>query len=72
MVCKKRASFVLFVLLATGAEQLSAKPNPAVDASLKAGRPFVEGELLVQFKTGSPVAARAAAESSARCVESSR
>ena len=48
MVYKKRVGFFMFALLATGAEQVAAKPNPAVDASLKAGWPFVEGELLVQ------------------------
>ena len=61
MVYKKRVGFFLFALLATGAEQVAAKPNPAVDASLKAGRPFVEGELLVQFKAGASEAAKTAA-----------
>ncbi len=61
MVYKKRVGFFMFALLATGTEQLSAKPNPAVEASLKAGRPFVEGELLVQFNSGASEAAKSAA-----------
>lgn len=61
MVIKKRVGLCLFALLATGAEQVAAKPNPAVEASLKAGRPFVQGELLVQFKAGASESAKAAA-----------
>lgn len=61
MVRKRRIGLFIAVLLATGAEQVSAKPNPAVDASLKAGRPFVEGELLVQFKPGASEVAKNAA-----------
>lgn len=61
MVYRKRVGIFMCALLATGAEQVSAKPNPAVDASLKAGRPFVAGELLVQFKTGASEAAKASA-----------
>lgn len=60
MVYKKRVGLFLFALLAIGAEPLSAKPNP-VAASLKAGRPFVEGELLVQFKPGASETAKSAA-----------
>lgn len=52
MVMSRRAGLFLFALLATGAEQVAAKPNPTVEASLKAGRPFVQGEVLVQFKSG--------------------
>ena len=58
MVQKQRAGLLIAALSAIGAEQLAAKPNPAVDASLKAGRPFVEGELLVQFKAGASEAAK--------------
>lgn len=61
MVRKRRIGLFIAALLATGAEQVSAKPNPAVDASLKAGRPFVEGELLVQFKSGASEVAKDAA-----------
>lgn len=61
MVQKKRACLYAFAMLAIGAEQAAAKPNAAVDASLKAGRPFVEGELLVQFKPGATEAATSAA-----------
>ena len=61
MVYKKRVGIVMCALLAAGAEQVAAKPNPAVDASLKAGRPFVQGELLVQFKAGASEAAKNAA-----------
>ncbi len=61
MVQKKRACLYAFAMLAIGAEQVAAKPNAAVDASLKAGRPFVEGELLVQFKPGASEAAKSAA-----------
>ena len=61
MVYKKRVGIVMCALLAAGAEQVAAKPNPAVDASLKAGRPFVEGELLVQFKSGASESAMTAA-----------
>ncbi|AHL73630.1 serine protease [Stutzerimonas stutzeri] len=50
MVIKRRVGLGLCALLVTGAAQVSAKQDPTVDASLKAGRPFVEGELLVQFK----------------------
>ena len=60
MVYKKRVGLFLCALLAIGAEPLSAKPNP-VAASLKAGRPFVEGELLVQFKPGASETAKNAA-----------
>lgn len=61
MVQKKRAYIFASAMLAIGAEQAAAKPNAAVDASLKAGRPFVEGELLVQFKPGATEAATSAA-----------
>jgi hypothetical protein len=61
MVKKRRVGLFLFVVLAAGAEQVAAKPNPAVDASLKAGRPFVQGELLVQFKPGASESAKNAA-----------
>lgn len=61
MVKKRRVGLFLFVVLAASAEQVAAKPSPAVEASLKAGRPFVEGELLVQFKSGASEAAKAAA-----------
>jgi subtilisin family serine protease len=61
MVRKQRIGLFITALLVTGAEQVSAKPNPAVDASLKAGRPFVKGELLVQFKSGASEAAKNAA-----------
>lgn len=61
MVNKKRVALIVFVLLATGAEQVVAKPNPAVEASLKTGRPFVAGQLLVQFKPGASEAAKNAA-----------
>lgn len=61
MVLKKRVALIVFVLLATGAEQVVAKPNPAVEASLKTGRPFVAGQLLVQFKPGASEAAKNAA-----------
>ena len=61
MVQKKRACLFVFAVLALGAEQVAAKPNPAVEASLKAGRPFVEGEVLVQFKPGASEAAKSAA-----------
>jgi subtilisin family serine protease len=60
MVHKKRVALVAFVLLATGAEQVIAKPNPAIEASLKAGRPFVAGDVLVQFKPGASEAAKSA------------
>ncbi|MCD1640856.1 S8 family serine peptidase [Pseudomonas stutzeri] len=60
MVYKKRVGLFLCALLAIGAEPLSAKPNP-VAASLKAGRPFVEGELLVQFEPGASETAKNAA-----------
>ena len=61
MAYKKRVGLFMFALLAPGAAQISAKPNPAVEASLKAGRPFVEGELLVQFKPGASESAMTAA-----------
>ncbi|MCQ2030519.1 S8 family peptidase [Stutzerimonas zhaodongensis] len=61
MVQKKRAYIFASAMLAIGTEQAAAKPNAAVDASLKAGRPFVEGELLVQFKPGATEAATSAA-----------
>jgi len=51
----------MFAVLVGGAEQVAAKPNPAVEASLKAGKPFVAGEVLVQFKAGASEAAKSAA-----------
>lgn len=61
MVYKKPIGLVMFALLATGAEQVAAKPSPSVEASLKAGRPFVAGELLVQFKASASETAKATA-----------
>lgn len=61
MVMSRRAGLFLFVLLAAGAEQVAAKPNPSIEASLKTGRPFVQGELLVQFKSGASEVAKGAA-----------
>lgn len=61
MVVQKRVRLLMFTLLAVGVHEAVANPNPAVDASLKAGRPFVEGELLVQFKPGASEAAKNAA-----------
>lgn len=65
MVARKHvgaALLVLLVLLASGAGYTQAQPNAAaLEASLKAGRPFVAGELLVQFKPGASEAAKAAA-----------
>lgn len=61
MVIQKRAGLLMFTLLVVGVGEAVAKQNPAVDASLKAGRPFVEGELLVQFKPGASEAAKSAA-----------
>lgn len=60
MVRKQRAGLVVAVVLTFAAEQVSASA-PAVEASLKAGRPFVEGELLVQFKPAASEAAKNAA-----------
>ncbi len=60
MVRKQRAGLVVAVVLTFAAEQVSASA-PAVEASLKAGRPFVEGELLVQFKPAVSEAAKNAA-----------
>lgn len=59
MVMARRVGLLMFVVLAVAAEQVAAKADPAVEASLKAGRPFVEGELLVQFKPGASEAASA-------------
>lgn len=61
MVKRRPAGLFLFALLATGTEQAIAKPNPAIEASLKAGRPHVEGELLVQFKPDASESAKSAA-----------
>lgn len=61
MVRKNRVCVYAFAVLAMAAEQVVAKPSAEVDASLKAGRPFVEGELLVQFKSGVTEAAKGAA-----------
>ncbi len=61
MVMTRRVGLLMFVVLAVAAEQVAAKADPAVEASLKAGRPFVEGELLVQFKPGASEAAKSAA-----------
>ncbi len=61
MVIQKRAGLLMFTLLVVGVGEAVAKQNPAVDASLKAVRPFVEGELLVQFKPGASEAAKSAA-----------
>ncbi len=61
MVMKRRFGLLMFVGLAVAAEQVAAKADPAVEASLKEGRPFVEGELLVQFKPGASEAAKSAA-----------
>ncbi len=47
---KRSASLVVVAVLAAGIEPALARPNASVEASLKAGRPFVQGELLVQFK----------------------
>jgi len=58
---KRRFGLLMFVGLAVAAEQVAAKADPAVEASLKEGRPFVEGELLVQFKPGASEAAKSAA-----------
>lgn len=60
MVRKQRAGLVVAVVLTFAAEQVSASA-PAVESSLKAGRPFVEGELLVQFKPAASEAAKNAA-----------
>jgi len=57
MVREQRAGLVVAVVLTFAAEQVSASA-PAVEASLKAGRPFVEGELLVQFKPAASEAAK--------------
>lgn len=61
MVNKRCVGWAMFAVLVGGAEQVAAKPNPAVEASLKAGKPFVAGEVLVQFKAGASEAAKSAA-----------
>lgn len=61
MIGNRRIALCMFVLLAAAAESVAAATSPAVQASLKAGRPFVAGELLVQFKPGASEAAKAAA-----------
>ena len=61
MVARKHVGIALLVLLASGAQVALGQVNPAVEASLKAARPFVAGELLVQFKPGASEAAKAAA-----------
>lgn len=61
MVAKKRVGIVVGVLLASGAQVALGQANPAVEASLRAARPFAAGELLVQFKPGASEAAKAAA-----------
>ncbi|RYJ60787.1 S8 family peptidase [Pseudomonas songnenensis] len=61
MVMTRRVGLLMSVVLAVAAEQAVAKADPAVEASLKAGRPFVEGELLVQFTPGASEAAKSTA-----------
>ncbi len=61
MVMTRRVGLLMFVVLGVAAEQAVAKADPAVEASLKAGRPFVEGELLVQFTPGASEAAKSTA-----------
>ena len=61
MVVKRQLGIVMCVLLAGGAQVALGQVNPAVEASLKAARPFVAGELLVQFKPGASEAAKSAA-----------
>lgn len=61
MVKRRRIGLLMFVVLAGVAEQVAAKADPAVEASLKAGRPFVEGELLVQYRSSASEAAKNAA-----------
>ncbi|MES2820105.1 MAG: S8 family peptidase [Pseudomonadota bacterium] len=59
MINKKRVGFLMFALFGVGVEQAAA--SPAVEASLKDGKPFVEGELLVQFKPSASETAKSAA-----------
>jgi subtilisin family serine protease len=61
MVVKRQLGIVICLLLAGGAQLALGQVNPAVEASLKAARPFVAGELLVQFKPGASEAAKSAA-----------
>lgn len=61
VVKSRRIGFAVSALLVMGIQQAQAQSNPSVEASLRAGRPFVQGELLVQFKSSATEAATSAA-----------